>query len=142
MHIAVAGSHGPEWRTQKSPDGIEDRLTKRQPAGRIADQRTKDISSPQGQSNRHAQRFLTPPQKDATVDFSHAVETGKFVIQNPRQQHEAEGLHWRSFRGSRLSLPTYVEGRLNHVGKLARRWLGLQCFFTLRNQFVLFLDKS
>ena len=43
----------------------------------------------QGQADSCAQGFLAAPQKDPAMDFAHAIQAGKFVVQDACQEHDA-----------------------------------------------------
>ena len=89
VDVAVARAHRAQGRAQISPHRIQNRLTKSQPSGPVPNQRGEDVSLAQSQSNGHAQRFLASAQEDAAVDFAHAIEARKLVIQQARQEHKA-----------------------------------------------------
>ena len=91
MDVAVTPAHGTERGAEVRADGIENRFTKREPAGSIPDEGGEDIGFLQRNANRGAEGFLAATKKDAAMDFSSAIKRGKFLIQQPRPQHKAEG---------------------------------------------------
>ena len=68
--------------------------------GPVADERRENIARPQGQPQRHAQRLLSPAQKDAAVDFARPVEAGHLIIQDPRENHQAKRPEILLWKGS------------------------------------------
>ena len=91
MHVAVAAAHRAERRTEVRADGVKHRFAKCQPTGGVADERRENIALFQRQTERSAQGFLPAPEKSTAVNFATAVKRGQFVIQQPRQHHEAIG---------------------------------------------------
>src|SRR6266404_3400281 len=89
MDIAISPSHWTERRTQICANSIQNWFAESQAASSIANKRRKYVSFMQRQANRGAQGFLAAPEEHAAMDFAHAIKTGEFVIQKPRQQHEA-----------------------------------------------------
>jgi hypothetical protein len=59
----------------------------------VANQRGKDVAFAQRQPHRNAQRLLAASEKDAAMDFAHAIEAREFLVQDARQQHQAIRLH-------------------------------------------------
>src|ERR1041385_756973 len=89
MNIPVAAAHWAKGRAKVSADGIEDRLTKSQPARTIANQRRKDIAPSQCHSSGGAKGLLASAKKNPSVNFAHAIKAREFIIQNSRQKHQA-----------------------------------------------------
>src|SRR5439155_4103594 len=82
MDVAVPGAHRTQPRAEIGADRIQQRLAKGQAPGRVPDKGRKNVPFPQREANRHAQGFLAAPKEDPAVDLAHAIETGKFVIQD------------------------------------------------------------
>jgi hypothetical protein len=91
MHVAVPPAHRAKRGTEISADGVNDRFAKRHPASGIANEWREDVSFVEVNADGRAQGFLTPPEKNAAVDFTGAIKRGEFVVQQPRPQHEAVG---------------------------------------------------
>ena len=89
MNVPIPGPHRSQWGAEVSAHCIQNRLAERQPPGGVPDQRGKNVASSQRQANRRAESLLATPEKDAAMNFAHAIEAGKFVVQKTRQQHEA-----------------------------------------------------
>ena len=85
MNVPIPGPHRSQRGAQVSAHCIQNRLAERQPP----DQWGKNVASSQRQANRRAESLLATPEKDAAMNFAHAIEAGKFVVQKTRQQHEA-----------------------------------------------------
>ena len=119
VNVAVASTHRAEHGTQIRSHGVNHRLAKRQPSGRVADQRCEHVGLFQRQTDGNAQGFLTAANKNAAMNFAGAVEAGAFVIQHARQQHEAIRGEVRVAKRGRVTHEVGVEHRLEHGGSLS-----------------------
>src|SRR4051812_24472285 len=89
VNVPIPAAHRPQWRAKVSPNRIEQRFTKSQAAGGIADKRSKNIPFSQRRACRRAEPPLAAPKKHPAMNFAHSIETGEFIVENSRQKHEA-----------------------------------------------------
>jgi len=78
MDIAVTTAHRAKHGTQIRPHSVNHRFAKRQPSGRVADQRREHVALFQRQTYGNAQGFLPAADKNAAMDFPGAVKRGEF----------------------------------------------------------------
>ena len=119
MNVAVAPAHRAQRRTQIRPHGVQHRFAKRQPPGRVANQRREHIALFQRQADGHAQGLLPAANENAAMNFAGAVEAGEFVVQHARQQHETISGEMRVAQRGRVTHGVGVEHRLQHGGSLS-----------------------
>ena len=96
MDVAVAGPHRSQRRPEISAHGVQHRFAEGKATGAVANKRRKDVALAQSQSGGDAQGFLAASEKNAAVNFAHAIKTGEFVIEDAREQHQSICLHVRS----------------------------------------------
>ena len=91
MHVAVATAHRAESRSHIGAGAIEERFSKGQPPGLIANERRKNVSFSQRHAGGGAQRFLALAQKHAPGDLPASVERGNLLFCDPCEKHPAVG---------------------------------------------------
>ena len=114
VHVAVAAAHRSQRRAEIGAGGVPDGLAEGQPPRRIADQRREHVALLQRDAGRRAQGFLAASEEDAAVDSAGTPKRREFVIQQPRQQHEAVGDQIRFTEQSRVFRRARLEHRLQH----------------------------
>ena len=91
MDVAVPASHWAERRSQISAQRIQNSIPKGEPSCLITNQRCIDITTAQVHTKSNAECFLTAAQKNTSDDFSRAIESSKFLLQDSRLKHRAKG---------------------------------------------------
>src|SRR5262245_18925528 len=89
MDVAVAPAHRTGRRTEECARGVKDCFAEGQASRHIADQRRKDISFTQSDTDGNTQRLLPASEEYAAHDFPRAIQAGELVVEGPSQKHEA-----------------------------------------------------
>src|SRR3954463_14723885 len=89
MNVPIPAAHRPQWRAKVSPNRIEQRFTKSQASGGIANKRSKNTPFSHRHACSRAERLLAASKKPPAMNFTHSIETGEFIVENSRQKHEA-----------------------------------------------------
>src|ERR1041384_4208848 len=93
VHIPIPPAHGTERRAEVGSRRFEHGFTEGQASGLVPDQWSKYIQTfAQRYSTGRAERFLAAAKKNASMNFTGAIKTRKFIVQGASQQHPAESL--------------------------------------------------
>src|SRR4030095_17104074 len=90
MDVAIASAHWALPRAQISACDVQQRFAECRSSCLVANQWRKDIALFHKQTARHADRFLTFANVNATGDQAAPIETNEFFLQRACQQHPTE----------------------------------------------------